>query len=67
MGSGLVHAVTADSGTIAAYYFDAWKARDWAALRSLLADDVTFRGPLGSADDAEECMPGLRGIGSLGG
>ncbi len=28
----------------------------------MLADDVTFRGPLGTADNAEECLAGLRGM-----
>jgi hypothetical protein len=28
----------------------------------VLADDVTFRGPLGTAEGAEECLVGLRGM-----
>ena len=31
-----------DARTTAATYFDAWKARDFARLRSVLADDVDF-------------------------
>lgn len=34
-------------------------------LRSVLADDVTFRGPLGTADDAESCLRGLRGMAEI--
>lgn len=45
---------------VAATYFEAWKARDFARLRSTLADDVTFQGPLGQADNAEECIAGLQ-------
>lgn len=45
---------------LAARYADAWQAQDWPALRALLADDVTFRGPLGSADDADSCITGLQ-------
>ena len=41
-------------------YFDAWKTHDWTALRSALAEDVTFRGPLGTADNREECIAGLQ-------
>ena len=51
--------MTADPGTVAATYFEAWKARDFARLRSVLADEVTFRGPLGTADGADECIQGL--------
>ncbi|PZS29182.1 MAG: nuclear transport factor 2 family protein [Pseudonocardiales bacterium] len=51
-----------DSGEIAATYFRSWLAKDFTTLRSLLADDVTFRGPLGTADDAETCIRGLQGM-----
>jgi hypothetical protein len=34
-------------------------AGDAAALRSILADDVTFSGPLAEATGAEECIGGL--------
>ena len=47
---------------IAATYFDSWKARDFATLRSLLADDCTFAGPLGTADDGDSCLEGLQGL-----
>lgn len=43
-------------------YFDAWKARDWDRLRSVLADTVTFRGPLGQADGADACLEGIKGM-----
>ena len=45
---------------VAASYFDAWKRGDFARLRAILADDVTFDGPLGHAANAEECIAGLR-------
>jgi limonene-1,2-epoxide hydrolase len=41
---------------------DAWRARDFDRLRTVLAEDVTFRGPLGTADGADECVAGLRGM-----
>jgi limonene-1,2-epoxide hydrolase len=43
-------------------YFDAWRARDFDRLRTVLADEVTFRGPLGTADGADACIAGLRGM-----
>jgi SnoaL-like domain len=45
---------------VAGTYFDAWQAGDFARLRSILADDVTFDGPLGHASNAEECIAGLK-------
>ncbi len=51
------HRPTAD---VAASYFDAWKRHDFARLRTILADDVTFDGPLGHAANAEECIAGLK-------
>jgi hypothetical protein len=49
-----------DPGAVAATYFEAWKAGDWTRLRSVLADDVTFRGPLASIEGADTCLEGLR-------
>jgi ketosteroid isomerase-like protein len=49
-----------DVADIAAAYFDAWRGRDFGLLRTLLADDVTFEGPLGRAGNADECLAGLR-------
>jgi hypothetical protein len=54
-----------DTRTVATTYFRAWKERDFATLRSILADDVTFRGPLGTADDAESCVNGLQGMAQI--
>jgi ketosteroid isomerase-like protein len=47
---------------IAENYFRSWRDGDFETLRSLFADEVTFRGPLGSADGAEECVAGMRGM-----
>jgi ketosteroid isomerase-like protein len=54
-----------DTKEIARTYFRAWQDRDAETLRSLLADDATFRGPLGTADGAEECVAGLIGMGRV--
>ncbi|WP_424216291.1 nuclear transport factor 2 family protein (plasmid) [Streptomyces sp. BI20] len=50
---------------IAERYFDAWQTGDFEALRALLADDVSFVGALGTADGAEACLAGLRGMSTI--
>jgi hypothetical protein len=47
---------------VAETYFRSWVAGDFAALRGILAEDATFRGPLGAAEDADSCLAGLRGM-----
>ena len=54
-----------DPRTVAETYFRAWKERDFTSLRSILADDATFRGPLGTADDADQCVKGLQGMAQI--
>lgn len=44
---------------IAQEYFSAWKRGDFDRVRSLLADDATFRGPLASVNGAEKISRGL--------
>jgi len=51
-----------DTGSIAKRYFESWKSRDFQAFRSLLADDVTFDGPMGHASNADECVQGIQGM-----
>jgi limonene-1,2-epoxide hydrolase len=51
-----------DTKTVAATYFEAWKDKDFAKLRSVLADEVTFSGPMGTADGADDCLKGLQGM-----
>ena len=50
---------------IAATYFEAWKAKDFDTLASILHEDATFRGPLGTADSGEECVAGLKGMSQI--
>jgi ketosteroid isomerase-like protein len=52
--------MTDDAGALARGYFAAWRDRDFDALRSLLADDVHFTGPLAEIDNADDCVAGLR-------
>jgi ketosteroid isomerase-like protein len=56
---------TTDNRSIAATYFRAWKERDFAALRAVLADDVTFQGPLATLHDADACVRGLQGMAQI--
>ncbi|MFI8566259.1 nuclear transport factor 2 family protein [Rhodococcus sp. NPDC078407] len=50
---------------IAATYFEAWKAKDFDTLASILHPDATFRGPLGTAESGEECVAGLKGMSEI--
>lgn len=54
-----------DPGALAAAYLDAWLAEDFDTLRSLLADDVSFRGPLATIQGADDCVAGLRGMSEI--
>ena len=54
-----------DAAATAAIYFDAWRARDFARLRSVLADDVDFIGSLGRAQGADDCLRGLQGMAQI--
>jgi ketosteroid isomerase-like protein len=43
-------------------YFSALVQKDFAAMRPLLHDDVTFQGALGKTNTAEEFISGLTGM-----
>lgn len=47
---------------IAKAYFDCWKRGDFDGLRALLADDATFRGPMGTATGADDYVKQLAGF-----
>ena len=51
--------------SVAGTYFRAWKDRDVTALRGILADDVTFAGPLATLDNADDAVKGLIGMGQI--
>jgi hypothetical protein len=57
--------VSTDPGEVAETYFRAWKEKDFDTLRSIIDDSATFRGPLGTADNGEECVAGLRGMSEM--
>lgn len=54
-----------DVREVADTYFEAWQAGDFTRLRSVLADEVTFDGPLGHASNADECVAGLQRMSQL--
>jgi ketosteroid isomerase-like protein len=54
-----------DAAATAATYFDAWQARDFTRLRSVLAGDVEFAGPLARVKGGDECLRGLRGMAQI--
>jgi len=47
---------------VTATYFDSWRKGDLATLRSILADDVDFRGPLAQLSNADDCVRGMQGM-----
>jgi len=51
-----------DAANVATTYFDAWKASDFDTMRSLLAEDVRFEGPLATLEGAEDYMEGIQGL-----
>jgi hypothetical protein len=54
-----------DAAAVAATYFDAWKARDFGRLRSVLADHVDFAGPLARVRGGDDCLRGLQGMAQI--
>ena len=50
---------------LATIYLDAWQSGDADRLRSILAESVTFRGPLGERDGRDACVEGLIGMRAL--
>jgi hypothetical protein len=57
--------MTAAPATLANTYIHAWLGKDFGTLRGLLADDVTFSGPLATLDNAEDCVQGLRQLSQI--
>jgi ketosteroid isomerase-like protein len=51
-----------DPASVATTYFDAWKANDFDTMRSVVADDVRFEGPLATLEGADDYMEGIRGL-----
>ncbi|MFF5703116.1 nuclear transport factor 2 family protein [Streptomyces sp. NPDC012794] len=56
---------TKSARQLAEAYFTAWEAGDFETVRGLVAEDVDFVGPLGTASGVEEALAGLKGIGQV--
>jgi ketosteroid isomerase-like protein len=46
-------------------YFETWNAHDFDAFEAQLADEITFAGPLGTANGPAECRRGIEGLSSI--
>ena len=46
-------------------YFDAWTSKDFDTARSLLRDDLTFRGPIEALDSADALMGSIKGLAQI--
>jgi ketosteroid isomerase-like protein len=46
-------------------YFDCWRKGDLATLRTILADDFSFRGPLGQVDNADDGVTAVAGLAQM--
>jgi ketosteroid isomerase-like protein len=46
-------------------YFDAWTSKDFETARSLLHDDLSFRGPIETLDSADALIESLRGLSQI--
>jgi hypothetical protein len=62
---GTLRGMAENADKVAATYFDAWRANDFDRLRSVLADDVSFVGPLAQLDNADDCVKGLEGMAKI--
>ena len=49
-----------DAANVVTSYFDAWKADDFETMRSLVAEDVRFEGPLATLVGAEDYIKGIQ-------
>jgi len=50
---------------IARTYFDSRKRKDFDGLRAILADDVAFSGPMGTASGADDYVKQLAGFAQM--
>lgn len=54
-----------NAARVAATYFDSWRAKDFQAFGSVLADDVVFDGPLAHLEGADDVRRGMEGLGQI--
>ena len=46
-------------------YFETWNAHDFDAFEAQLANEITFAGPLGTANGPAECRRGIEGLSAI--
>jgi ketosteroid isomerase-like protein len=46
-------------------YFDAWTSKDFETARSLLHDDLSFKGPIETLDNADGLMESIKGLAQI--
>jgi ketosteroid isomerase-like protein len=46
-------------------YFESWRANDLDRYQAVLADDVTFKGPLGEVQGAEACRQAIENLAKI--
>jgi ketosteroid isomerase-like protein len=46
-------------------YFNAWTSKDFEKARSLLHDDLSFKGPIETLDNADALMRSLEGLAQI--
>jgi ketosteroid isomerase-like protein len=46
-------------------YFDAWTSGDFETARSLMQDDMSFRGPIDTFDDADALLSSIKGLSQI--
>jgi ketosteroid isomerase-like protein len=54
-----------DAAKVATRYFDAWKVNDFDTMESLVADDISFVGPLARLSGVADYMEGIRGMSQI--
>jgi ketosteroid isomerase-like protein len=54
-----------DAAQVVEDFFDAWTSKDFARARSLLADDVSFEGPIDRFSDADRYVASLRQLSGI--
>ena len=54
-----------DAKVLAQTYFESWKAEDFETFRSLIDDNVTFKGPMAEVKGVEEYVKGIQGMSKM--
>ena len=46
-------------------YFDAWTSKDFEKARSLLHDDLSFKGPIETLNSADALIESIKGLAQI--